>query len=139
MRVHQQLFFWVILILAMATGCQPIQTIKDKQSIVDLEKTLNAYENTLRWGRIENIFVFLDPELSAQTSVPEDLDNIRISEYYVLKQPALLDENRAAQSVRISYVLEDRQVEHSLIDDQQWERKEGTKLWHRTNPIPEFK
>ncbi len=139
MRGHQQLFFWLILMLVMAAGCTPIQSIRDKQTIVDLEKTLNAYENTLRWGRIENAFAFLDPEIFTQTSVPEGLDNIRVSEYYVINRPALLDENRATQSVKISYVLEDRQVEHSFIDNQQWGRKEGTELWYRTNPIPEFK
>jgi len=137
MKRHRQLFFW--LILAMAAGCQPIQTIKDKQSIVDLEKTLNAYESTIRWGRLEDAFAFLDPETHGQVSIPEGLDNIRVTEYHVIKRPALLDENRATQSVKISYVLEDRQVEHSFMDDQQWERKEGTRLWHRTDPIPEFK
>ena len=40
----------------------------------------------------------------------------------------------------ISYILIDRQVEHTLIDDQIWQREsEQAQAWYRINPIPEFK
>jgi hypothetical protein len=42
--------------------------------------------------------------------------------------------------VAISYILVNRQVERSLVDQQMWERKdEDSREWYRANPIPEFK
>ena len=139
MTYRLQLLPLLILLLAATTGCQTIDTIKEKQTIHDLEKTLYAYENTIRWGNLENAYAFLEPEIAAQTRIPTGLDNIRVTSYEVIKKPVLMDENTASQTAKISYVLQDRQVERNVIDNQTWRRKEGTKLWYRATPIMELK
>ena len=79
-------------------------------------------------------------ELAAQTPLPQGLENIEVSQYLVVSPPVLVTKTKATQTVGISYILVNRQIEHSLVDQQIWERKdEDSREWYRTNPIPEFK
>jgi len=125
-----------LLLLAVLGGCQ---TIQEKQSSLNLESTLNSYGKVARWGKITQLYDFLGPELSAEAVIPEGLDNIRVTGYEVMRSPVRIDETHATQSVSISYILRDRQVEHSIMDHQEWLLEPEKKLWHRNNPIPEFR
>ena len=49
-----------------------------------------------------------------------------------------LDENKVSRKVRIEYVLRDRQVVKTLIDNQIWEYDSEIDQWFRVNPPPEF-
>jgi len=125
----------LILLLALLGGCQ---TISERQSTISLESTLNAYGKVVRWGKIQQLYDFLSPELAAEATLPEGLDNIRVTGYEVMRNPVKVDETHATQSVSISYILRDRQVEHSIMDHQEWVLEPEKKLWYRANPIPEF-
>ena len=129
----------LLMILAVA-GCKMVDTIKEKQLGVELEDHLKGYQAALRWGRIEDAYGFLKPEIARQVVLPKGLENIRVTQYRVIKPPTFGSKTTATQTVAISYILIDRQVEHTLIDNQIWQREsEQAVEWYRVNPIPEFK
>lgn len=131
---------FLLLFALMVTACGSVDTIRDKQLGVDLEVYLSRYEAAVRWGNPQHAYGFLKPELADKTPLPSGLENIQISQYLVVKPPILLNRTTATQTVSISYILVDRQVERSLVDHQVWERKdEESREWYRANPIPEFK
>ena len=124
------------LVLTTLSGCE---TIKEREATLGLESTLNAYGKVVRWGRLAQLYEFLTPELAAEATIQPGLDNIRVTGYEVLRAPVKIDDTHAVQSVLISYILRDRQVEHRIQDDQEWRFDPERKLWHRNNPIPEFR
>jgi hypothetical protein len=130
----------VLLVTLLPAACGTVDNIKDKRLGNELQAVLSRYESAVRWGTPQNAYGFLKPELAEQTPLPQGLENIEVSQYLVVSPPVLLSKTTATQTVGISYILVDRQVEHSLVDHQMWERKdEESREWYRANPIPEFK
>jgi len=124
----------------LVSACGTIDTVKDKRLGNELQIYLTRYESAVRWGNLPHAYGFLKPELAETTEMPEGLENIQISQYLVVSAPVLLSKTTATQTVAISYILLDRQVERSLVDQQLWEREdEDSAEWYRANPIPEFK
>lgn len=123
-----------VLLSLLLAGCQSVQ-FKDRQS--SLEDSLRAYDSTIRWGSIADAYVFLTPELAKQTSVPDGLENIRVTQYWQQSSPEL-NGDTAQVNVGIRYIHQDRQVERTLSDKQQWRFVDG-QGWRRNNPIPEFR
>jgi len=129
------------LSLAVLLGaCGTLDTVKDKRLGNELQVYLTRYESAVRWGNLAHAYGFLKPELADTTVIPQGLENIQISQYLVVSPPVLLNKTTATQTVAISYILADRQVERSLVDRQMWEREdEESTEWFRANPIPEFR
>ena len=129
-----------LLLLLAVTGCETVNTIKEKQLGVELEEYLKQYQGTVRWGRMEDAYGFLKPEIARQVRIPKGLENFRVTQYRVIKPPTFRSKTTATQTIAISYILLDRQIERTLIDDQVWQREnEQAKAWYRINPIPEFR
>jgi hypothetical protein len=122
----------------LVAGCNTLSLFKSKDMQDSLDKTLHTYELTVRWGELSQIYLFLDPELAKQTSQQKNLDGIRVTSYDVIRGPDKSAENQVMQSVRISYIYRDRQVEKTIIDNQQWTYNAEKNEWRRTNPIPKF-
>ena len=131
-----RLALFIVLLVSLA-GCN---NVKDYQSGVDLGRVLNKYESMVRWGQLEQTYGFLEPELAAKASIQTGLDNVRVTEYQVVTRAVLLTETTAIQTVKIPFVLKDRQVERTIMDEQQWvSDEEETRHWWRANPIPEYR
>lgn len=132
--------FTLFLFALAVTGCKVIDTIHEKQLGVDLENNLKKYQATVRWGRLADAYGFLEPEIAREVRIPDGLENIRVTQYRIIKPPTFRTPTMATQTVAISYILLDRQVERTLVDDQIWQREnEETRNWYRFNPIPELK
>ncbi len=130
----------LLLVTLLPAACGTVDNIKDKRLGNELQAVLSRYESAVRWGNPQQAYGFLKPELAEQTPLPHGLENIEVSQYVVVNPPVLLTKTKATQTVGISYILVNRQIEHSLVDQQMWERKdEESREWYRTNPIPEFK
>jgi hypothetical protein len=130
----------LLMLPLLLLGCGAVDTLKDRQLGKELDYTLKRYDATIRWGNPADAYGFLKPEIAAETLVPSGLENIRVTEYVVVRPPVFIDKTTAAQTAAISYIFEDRQIQHSLKDSQIWKREnEGSKFWYRVNPIPEFK
>ncbi len=128
--------FFLIAVALTLTACQ---SLMQKESEKTLQERLKAYEASVRWGYPGQAYNFLEPELAKKSEVPTSLVNIKVTQYKVIQRPNLVAENMAASVVVIGYVHDERQVERSLTDRQLWEYNTESKLWYRTNPIPEFK
>ncbi len=131
----------VLAIALFMTGCQlssPMKAFKNKDMQDTLTQSLHSYELTVRWGELNQVYTFLDPELAKATTIQKNLDGIRVTHYEAVKGPAQTSEKEAMQSVKIRYVYEDRQIEKTMIDHQQWTYNPDKREWRRTNPIPKF-
>lgn len=137
MRIVKNLSLALALTL-FVTGCNTLALFKTKDMQDSLDKTLHTYELTVRWGDLSQIYFFLEPELEKQTKKQENLNEIRVTSYDVVKGPSRSGENDAMQSVQIRYIYQDRQIEKTMIDHQQWTYYEDKKEWRRTNQIPKF-
>ncbi|MCP3871458.1 MAG: hypothetical protein GY703_25810 [Gammaproteobacteria bacterium] len=127
-----------ILIILFSLSVASCQKVKNYQAGVDLDKVLMSYEGIVRWGSLEQAYGFLESELLAKTSIPTNLDNIRVTGYETVKRPILLSEDTAVQTAKISYVLRDQQIQRTILDEQFWKRIEDSRNWQRTNPIPDY-
>jgi len=103
-----------------------------------MEVRLELYAKTARWGALENLYGFLSPEESAKVIFPDNLDNIRVTNYQVRIPPMMLDEHKVSQTVTIEYLFHDTQVIKTMSDHQVWEYNPETEKWFRANPVPEF-
>jgi hypothetical protein len=128
----------VMTLTLLVAGCNTLSLFKSKDMQDSLDKTLHSYELTVRWGELSQIYLFLEPELAKQTVQQENLDGIRVTSYDVVRGPKRTGENQAIQSVRISYIYRDRQVEKTIIDNQIWAYNAEKNEWRRNNPIPKF-
>jgi hypothetical protein len=124
------------LLTLLLAGCQSMGEIKAGKA---LKSALHTYNMTLRWGRIENAYAMLQPELLAKTTIPDSFDNIRVTGYEVITGPTTLSETSSTQTVIISFVFRDRQIERQIMDQQLWEYDQENDNWLRANPIPEFR
>ncbi len=136
MRTVRNIYL-VVAITLLLTGCQ---TIKDKDMQDTLSKVLHSYELTARWGKLEQIYSFLLPELAKEAKIQEDINNIRVTHYEVVKRPASVADNNEVmmQNVHIRYIYIDRQVEKEIVDNQEWTYDDDRREWRRSNPIPIF-
>lgn len=140
MQGSKQSIVPLLIFLLLSVGCSTVDKVKDAQMAKDLKRYLHGYESALRWGQPGQAYAFLKPEIAQQNPVPGGLDNIKVSEYDIVGPPVFVTKTQATQTVSISYIFQDRQVQHSLTDNQIWERKdEESREWYRSNPIPAFK
>lgn len=133
----------VFLVMSLAlffAGCEssPIKAFKDKDKQDTLTKTLHSYELTVRWGDMVQMYTFLEPDLASKTTQQENLNNIRVTSYDVVKGPANISTTQVLQTVKIDYIYNDRQVQKAIVDNQEWTYYVENKEWRRTNPIPKF-
>ncbi len=125
----------LIMTALVLGGCQ---SLGDKKKSDALTLALRAYENTLRWGEIEQAYDFLQPEKAKVAQIPAGLDNIRLTNYEVINPPTPLGENSITQTVLIHYIEQDRQMEKKLTDQQVWEYDPETERWYLISKVPEF-
>ena len=138
MRIVRRVFLATIVVL-LFTGCVSLpQAFKDKDMQDSLNKSLHSYELTVRWGELSQIYSFLEPELAKTAQIQDNLQNIRATSYEVIKGPLGTSENQAMQSVRILYIYNDRQIQKTMIDHQEWTYNAEKREWRRSNPIPKF-
>ncbi len=125
-----------LLLILLLSGCQSMGEIKaDKE----LKASLHLYNMILRWGRIEDAYAMLQPELLAKTTIPDDFENIRVIGYEVISEPTPLSETTVTQTAMILFVFRDRQIQRRIMDTQLWEYDPETNKWARANPIPAFR
>lgn len=119
------------LILA---GCQtnPYAPVPE-----ELGMRIRVYEDIVRWGALQKIHAFRKPQLRETIEIPENLDNVRVTHYEVNGTPVEVAPLRWRQTATIQYVLTDRQIVKTLVDEQVWGSDDG-KTWYRLNPIPAF-
>lgn len=126
----------MVVSLIAAVLLASCQTFREKSEETKLNDILRQYEKNLRWGSLSNIYSFLDADSRKQTSVPADLDNVKVTRVNRLSPVVPISETSVTLKISIDYVFEDEQVERTLVDEQVWEQQLGE--WYRANAIPRF-
>ncbi|MGD2082945.1 MAG: hypothetical protein PVF91_08270 [Chromatiales bacterium] len=123
-----------ILVALSLTGC-----LSSQRRDNDLRTTLRKYEATIRWGHIENAYLFRRLEPDERPDIPQGLDNIRVTGYEVVRPPGAPKDDRITQTVQISYLFRDQQVVRTVVDRQTWEYDPDDSRWYLTSAVPEFR
>jgi len=127
------------LLLALSVLLTACQTNPFSEVPEHLVAQVKTFEDVVRWGALEKMYLFEKQEPGASPrTLPDGLDNVRVTNYEVAAQLAKLGEMRWGQTAVIDYVLTDRQVVRQLIDRQVWESDDG-RTWYRTTPVPQFR
>jgi len=126
----------VLVCFLLLSGCQSNPFRDDVPP--KLFNQMQSYEDTVRWGELQNLYLFTSPEAVKSAKIPEDLDNVRVTGYESspLRQ---IDETRWAVTAVIDYVLIDRQVVRQAVDNQVWVSDDGGKSWFLDSPVPQFR
>lgn len=127
--------FLLILLGSLLSGCGASMGSGEEEEILT---TLRLYESINRWGDLEELYAFLEPELVPETP-PGNLQNIRVTGYEKKLSPTQSAPDTVTQVVIIEYINKNTQVLKKLTDRQIWHFDADKKVWRRTNPIPEFK
>jgi len=126
----------LLALTVLLTACQTNPFSDVPEHLVGQVKT---FEDVVRWGALEKMYLFEKQEPgTAPRTLPDGLDNVRVTNYEVAGQLTKLDEMRWGQTAVIDYVLTDRQVVRQTVDHQIWESDDG-RTWYRTTPVPQFR
>lgn len=125
----------LVFLTLFVTACQTNPLGGDVPDRLALQ--VRTFEDVVRWGNLENMYLFQRIEPGREPQVEEGLGNIRVTGYET-SQLSKLGELRWGQTAVIDYVLTDRQVVRQLVDHQVWESADEGKTWQRTTPVPRF-
>ena len=128
--------YLLLAIILLTTACQ---TNRFGEVPEDLGYRAEAFGDVVRWGALEKMYVFGDPESDEPVEIPEGLHNIRVTGYELAQRLTELKPLRWKQIAVIDYVLTDQQVVRQLIDHQFWVSDDDGKNWYRENPPPQFR
>ncbi len=127
----------LICLVLVVAGCRSNPFGPDVP--MHLAASTKLFEDTVRWGNLENMYLFLRADTEQKIEVQKGLDNVRVTGYETSQLRQLDDEGRWAQTAVIDYVLTDQQVVRQLTDDQIWVSEDDGKTWVRTTPVPQFR
>lgn len=124
----------ITLAVLALTGC-----LDRQRRDISLDATLRKYESTLRWGRLEDAYLFKRTPDAGQAEIPRGLGDVRVTGYEVLSPAVEVSEGRAVQAVRIQYLFRDRQVVKTLMDEQVWQYDKDADRWYLASPVVSFR
>lgn len=131
---HLVLIFSVIAIALAFGGCGKVKKQKKADA---LEAAVTAYGSALRWAYYDTAWGYLHPD--KRVTMPEGLDNVRVTGYEVVQPPLRSSADKATQVVRIEYLFRDRQAIRTLTDRQDWRFDQETETWWLHSQFPDFK
>jgi hypothetical protein len=107
----------------------------------ELDLTLMAYGNAIRWGDIQQALPFIDPETLKQHPItPLDLQRYKQVRFvsYIEQKPIPEGEHQVRQVVKIALLNINTQTERDIVDNQLWRYDETTHHWHNVSGLPDI-
>lgn len=101
------------------------------------ESTLRAYEQLVRWGKIEKVNQFRKKPLVFSQVDKQRFKNIKVTGYEILGIE-MQNETSGAVTVEISYYHEQYAREKSVEDKQQWQFDKTGERWFISSLLPTF-
>lgn len=107
----------------------------------ELAANLKLFEDTVRWGSLDNMYLFVKRDEDNPVQVADGLENVRVTNYESspVRKIDEEDASRWTQTAVIDYVLTDRQIVRQLINRQVWESEDEGENWFLTTPVPQFR
>ena len=122
--------FIVSLIMLLSACAAP-------DELESLDKTLQAYEHSLRWSRLELVGQYYKEPVIFTPEEKTRLKKIQVTSYKVLSSNA--SKTKARQVVEIRYFNNEYAIEREITDIQSWEYDPETEHWSLTSTFPKFK
>lgn len=126
----------LLALLILLTACQ---TNPYGEVPKQLALKVRTFEDVVRWGALPKMYLFEKHDSDTPVTLPDNLDNVRVTSYELSGQLSQIEPNRWGQTAVIDYVLMDRQVVRQVIDRQIWETEDEGKTWYRVTPVPQFR
>jgi hypothetical protein len=123
-------------LLLLLTACQ---TNPYGEVPKELALKVRAFEDVVRWGALQKMYLFLKRDPDNPVELPEGLNDVRVTSYELASPINRVEEGRWVQTAVIDYVLIDRQVVRQIIDQQVWVSDDAGETWYRENPVPQFR
>ncbi len=127
-----------LLLCVFLAGCGAIASHSESEALTE---TLLAYGNVIRWGDFEQALTFVDP----QTLKDHPLSSIDQERYKQVKvtgyneqPPTPAGPHEVHQTVQISIVNINTQVERTIIDRQLWRYDPEKSHWHLESGLPDI-
>jgi hypothetical protein len=129
----------LIVFTLLFSACQTNMYGPDVPS--ELAANLKLFEDTVRWGNLENMYLFVKRDEDNPVQVAQGLENVRVTNYESspVRRIDEEDASRWTQTAVIDYVLTDRQIVRQLINRQVWESEDEGENWFLTTPVPQFR
>lgn len=127
------------LFLALVVLLAACQTNPYGEVPKQLALQVRTFEDVVRWGALQKMYLFEKHDPDKPVTLPEGLDNVRVTSYELAAQLTKIDEMRWGQTAVIDYVLTDRQVVRQVTDRQIWVSDDEGKTWYRVTPVPQFR
>ena len=125
----------LILLAVLLAACGSTQ----KSEADLLQATLLEYGKAMRWGEVDQVLGFMDPEVLAANPIPalelERFRQVQIAGYRD-QGPVMLDETHASQVVQIDLINRHTQQVRSVVDRQQWRLDREAKRWLLMSGLP---
>ena len=101
------------------------------------QATMRAYEQVLRWRKIEKVNQFRKKPLVFSGIAKERFKNIKVTDYEITN----IDNNTALSNivtVDIKYYHEQYARVSTIQDRQEWHFDEAMHVWYISSPLPNF-
>lgn len=133
--MHFRIIALLLLSIALA-GCGGVGSEKKQ-----LEETMYHYATAVRWGDVEQILAFHDPEvLAASPPQPLELERwrqLRVTGYRARGTEPQPDDT-VVQFAEIEFVNRHTLTASALLDREQWRYDEADKRWWLTSGLPDL-
>lgn len=106
-----------------------------------LEKTLDEYASTVRWGTPDQIVAFIDPKVLQERPLREfDLERLRQLRVasYRSEPPVVYAEGRARQVAQVDLVNVNTQQMRSAVEISQWRWDPAAERWWLASGLPRY-
>ena len=127
----------LILLALLLASCGSSQ----KSEADMLQATLMAYGKAMRWGDVDQMISYIDPEMLTANPIPalelERFQQVQIAGYRD-QGPVMLDETHASQVAQIELINRHTQQVRSIVDRQQWRLDREAKRWWLVSGLPKI-
>jgi hypothetical protein len=127
------------LLIAIVSACGTLTNLRE-----DLNDTVMAYNDLLRWNEFIKAKYFVDEPLRHEFEArAKEAKNLKIADYRIVDADFQADKGEQIVEVEFEYYISPAYTVKTLIDKQRWSyvylEKEKKKHWRLMSPLPEFK
>lgn len=124
----------ITVLILLLVACGGVGSEKNK-----MEETLYLYAGAVRWGEVEQILAFHDPEV-LEESPPDELAlerwrQLRVTGYRSRAREPQPD-GSIVQFAQIEFMNRHTQTTSALVDREVWRYDEKAKRWWLTSGLP---
>lgn len=130
---------WAKLVIALfitllLSACATTNDMMDS-----LNKSLRGYEKAIRWAQYDAAYSFHKWEAGMQPSMPENIENFRVTKYKTFGEQFNPKEKTMKQTVKLRYYNTEDQRERSLEQPQEWKFFPDNDRWYLVSEPITFK